>query len=203
MSAAALLGRLTAQGVALERDGDRLKIRAARPLKAKVLCELRERKAEILVLLESDAPDSGTQSTLHGEPQKTGTAAQSTLHTPDSETASEAGKSVSAAQLPDLEKCADGLLRRDGFIMPTRATMPAYTKYFAARSGAAFAAPDLSEIQQSTLLKSADNCRARWERALARGDHAKAAQWREVYESHLAALMAENEAQGTLSRGDS
>jgi hypothetical protein len=160
MSGAALLARLTAQGVALERDGDRLKIRAARPLKAKVLCEIRLHKLAILELLTGGKPDSGTQSTLHtpdsetaSEAEKTGSAAQSTLPVvPDS-----AGDELAAPRIAeklgvsddtierDIDSVspngetdrvigADGLLRRGGFIVPTRETMSAYAKYFAARS---------------------------------------------------------------------
>jgi hypothetical protein len=211
MTASTLLETLQSRGVTVRADGGTLRIkpfRLARDLDAAI----RDNKPELLELLTG-----GTQSTLHTPDsadewsapriaEKLGISSETVIRDLDSvstfvDTDGNArsigsdAEAVSANAETDRVIGADGLLRCDGFIVPTRETMPAYAKYFAARSTSASIGGSLSEIEQSTLLKSADNCRARWLRALARGDQTKAAQWREVYESHLAALMAENEAQ--------
>ncbi len=63
MTAAALLGALTLQGVALENNADRLKVRAPRALKPRVLDAIRSQKLELLELLTRETASRATSST--------------------------------------------------------------------------------------------------------------------------------------------
>ena len=100
MTAHDLIFDLSARGIVLEIADENLLFDApVGVLTDTDRAQLKRHKREIMALLTGARPVDGTQSTLHGEPENTGEPTQGTL-------------------------CADGLLRRDGFIVPTRATMP-------------------------------------------------------------------------------